>query len=584
MPGKYSHSVVLADYSSRGIISLPADQHTKYVSSSPQPPDRPLPQARVRGTRSAQAIPYRSPSANAQWRASTADRPHPSLSTNSTPTQTRVDMPTEEDHTAFQPMRYSQYYKQLPNSTPNVNVACSSKHRPVLPASTMSPASAISEPLTVYQRRQMRSNPSISNAYRSHSPIQDASNSKNSTLRHETTQAERTKQPVFRYSNSNTSLRNDLASNRESKSESRRHQSRPTENLHLMSDSVTPIPPVPRSSFSGPWRKSSKGQVEPPVLPLPKRHTPNADQRADKPKKVRDQMRQQRQDSSMTKEKDRELTSWLELRSGSDEIFETQNYAPESLRNPPAEPNFDGFSDQTVRSPSYFEMSRRSLIDNSSSGLNLVSSKESAKKDRKDNPMPVASPQTKSNYNTSSETTTSSTINSSYGQRSASSVSSVSMANGNINSAVTTTPSSSKKANNTAPTDHQSFKDRQPWRLPEIQEDHNFTPSIFEARTSHDELRNFGKEDNEHSIGQISSGKDVTFSNDAASELSAALPPPISRFKDEEDEFNANMAKLFGEGGDYAIAKRGSYSISKSFGKKVGFFSKFRSKSQSPSK
>jgi len=139
------------------------------------------------------------------------------------------------------------------------------------------------------------------------------------------------------------------------------------------------------------------------------------------------------------------------------------------------------------------------------------------------------------------------------------------------------------KENNTALASRQSLVDRQPWRLSEIEEDHNFTPSIFEAEGRHDDSKAFDMEDTKQSIGQISSGKDVDFDNDAASDLSAALPPPISRFRDEEDEFNANMAKMFGEGGDSATMNNGNHPIGK-IGKKKSFFSKFLTKSASPLK
>ena len=35
MPGKYSHSVVLADYSARGVIALPSEQQEAYLKTSP---------------------------------------------------------------------------------------------------------------------------------------------------------------------------------------------------------------------------------------------------------------------------------------------------------------------------------------------------------------------------------------------------------------------------------------------------------------------------------------------------------------------------------------------------------------------
>jgi len=53
MPGKYSHTVVLAHYSMRGIISLPEDQHYAYLKTIPPAPSSPMTASRIHATSSA---------------------------------------------------------------------------------------------------------------------------------------------------------------------------------------------------------------------------------------------------------------------------------------------------------------------------------------------------------------------------------------------------------------------------------------------------------------------------------------------------------------------------------------------------
>ncbi|KAK5073799.1 hypothetical protein LTR64_007063 [Lithohypha guttulata] len=74
MPGKYSHSVVLADYSTRGLIVLPPDQHDKYLESAPKPQKKP--HHEQQRPRSAQAI-YKPPTSTVEgWESLLAEKPN----------------------------------------------------------------------------------------------------------------------------------------------------------------------------------------------------------------------------------------------------------------------------------------------------------------------------------------------------------------------------------------------------------------------------------------------------------------------------------------------------------------------------
>ena len=122
MPGKYSHSVVLADFSSRGMISLPDEQHVKYINASPQQQNHSASKFRGHSTQPAQAA-YRPASIPRQgWDARTSDRPHPSLTTHTTPSRTRVNVPVDTNDTEARLKRLSQVYEQLPQRTPPILV------------------------------------------------------------------------------------------------------------------------------------------------------------------------------------------------------------------------------------------------------------------------------------------------------------------------------------------------------------------------------------------------------------------------------------------------------------------------------
>jgi len=250
------------------------------------------------------------------------------------------------------------------------------------------------------------------------------------------------------------------------------------------------------------------------------------------------------------------------------------------------EPDFDGFTDQEEPPASYFDLPKRTVIHSKRSShdstliIQRPETQEGLKSEEQKGHAPPAALSRASSTRTAdrsipSRATASSTVASSQAWRSNTPASSVSIPNTYVQSS----------ENTASPRKDARASTEKYWRLPEIQEDHGFSPSIFEDREGSNDLLTLQDFAAEKSIGQISSGKKVTV-NDAASELSAALPPPITRFRDDEHEFNSNMAKLYGEGGDHGTSKKGSHTIGRSAMKKEkkGFFSKFRSRSQPPRK
>lgn len=591
MPGKYSHSVVLADFSSRGVICLPDEQHVKYVSSSPQQQGSPASQLRMRGTRSAQAV-YRPASTSTEgWDALTSGLPHPSLNTNATTSRTRVNVPIGVYEAEARPKRYSQVYEQLPRSTPAVNVISQS------------------EPKTAYERQQRQY---VAQADRSvASPTQLKSTVQAKRASAYLSPSETLAYPAFRELTSNSCLTEEASASRQ-----RRHSTMPrsggtSSSETLAASSARPITAAPRESraaeaqpssdqnsveaqssihvgatFSSNgrltpeiWRCSTpaeRGRLTPEIwrcVTTPEYET----RRAKQEQLLKDQARKEQQRNGSVNAK--RSNSNVSRMSRHTQIWDPQSSVLE-------EPDFDGFTDQEESPAGYFDVPRRAPVHskNSSHDLTLIIQRPETRdgpvgRDQSSNGASILSSHAPSirtmDRSTPSTATASSTIASSQDRRSNSSVSSVSIPSGYV-------PSNKNIAS--------SRKDvrasvETSWRLPEIQEDHGFSPSIFEDHQGSNDFLKLDTPDAERSIGQVSSGKDVTF-NDAASELSAALPPPITRFRDEEDEFNANMTKLFGEGSDYAIGNRGSQTIGRSSRKKEkkSFFSFLRSKSQPPRK
>lgn len=600
MPGRYSHSVVLADYSSRGVISLPDEQRAKYVTSSPQYQESSVAQPRARGTRSAQAV-YSSPARSRERRdAPVSDRSQPSLATNVTISRPRVNVPIIDAsrETTRQSKRYSQTYEQIPRSAPAVNVI---NH---------------SEPKIAYGRNQQHHDVRIGQSITYEAAKSDAKARRASAYLSPDTAS---MYPAFHVSksNSNSSLREDA-----SVITRRRHSSVPRSGGTSSSETLAPSSGRPtatarqalpvaeaqlsnhssskklQNSIHAATTISSDGRVTPEIwrCPItPEHKTSNAEGRLTPeiwrcPATPEHETRKAKQEQLLREQvaKDQQQASphSVERLSSNESKMSRHTQVLRPQQSVLEEPDFDGFSDLDVPLPAYFDGPKRAAShsrDSSQDSTLIIQRPESRSgreiQARTSEARPVASPQAPSTRttdpNTPSRTTPSSTIESSQGRRSNSSVSSVSMPNGYVQSS----------KNVASPRKDVRASGEKAWRLPEISENHGFSPSIFEDHEGNNDSTNLDVVDAMKSIGQISSGKDVTF-DDAASELSAALPPPITRFKDDEDEFNANMAKLFGEGGDNAISKGGSHFVGRSTVKKEkrGFFAKLRSKSQPPRK
>lgn len=575
MPGKYSHSVVLADYSSRGVIVLPPDQRVKYANSAPQNRGPSAASMRLRGTRSAQTM-YRPPTSTREgWNTLTLDRPHPSLSTSTTPTRARVNVSIDDDQESFRPLRYSGYYDQMPHSTPAVNVV------------TVSPPPPLPQPRSAYERQQLRNDTRTFPVPNTLSSSNQASGSgaKQKFL----TPEEQLIHPAMRNSNSNVSLRKDAVasrqspylkydnreSNRSSSSETLASFPHPASRKQNMAD-------VDLSSQN----KNSKEGIEHVVAGssanrdrLVKPETwkrlpqlPTQTEKEPQQRKLKEQAKisQKRLEPNRTENTD----SNKQERSKHTEV-QSQNSKVDD------EPNFDGFSDGDQIPASYFEVPKQqpSHVRDSSENFTLpiqrpepqIDAKLLNQRDDTAAFIPGQGASIRDGRSTPSGTARPSTIGSPNERRSNSSVLSASLLNGYSQGAT------SSKKETSIDSAHPSSPE-QKWGLPEIQEDNGFSPSIFEDNEG--EAGKFSLEDFDMlgSIGQISSGKDVSLDNDAASELSAALPPPISRFKDDEDEFNANMMRFFGDGGD-VVTKKSSGTFNRWPSAKKSFFSKFRSKS-----
>lgn len=561
MPGKYSHSVVLADYSSRGIISLPPDQHSKYVESMPLKSKPSVSQLRILGTRSAHAV-YHDNRVRKSGRPSPLDQRYlASASPTPPPPKHCLDVIANENTSNdFNPMRYSRYYEQMmPKSTPVVNLTVQTSEQ---------------ELRTAY-RRQQHANSNIVSMPQYPRPVAQGRGQR-------TGPDERLHSPVIRDSHSHASLRKDAAAatatNRPPASKQvssvGTHSSNPRavstpQMLHRFSPSPQGRPQVSTPGKRMDSNHSALSQDRSRAKPLP---TEGRLQ----PGKGRQVFSEYFPDHTVSSRS----PSTLQTR-----LYESEYSGGRSSKSPILlEPDFDGFSDE---SPSVdFDGNKGPVVHSRSSSLNSMlpiqrpdsSNRPSSQGQQSSNTattLPKMVGALNGDRNSPSRTTESSVKTSTRAHRSNSSVSSVSISN--IHSQLGTGKHSfegSRKVNQSSPADPS-------WRLPEISEDHGFSPSIFEDKEGPQEELRMEEFDIGTTMGQISSGRDVTFDNsDAISELSAALPPPITRFRDEEDEFNANMTRLFGDGGDYAINKKGSHTIGRSATKKTkGFFSKFRSKS-----
>lgn len=562
MPGKYSHSVVLADYSSRGIIVLPPEQHSKYVESLPVQPTPPVSQLRLRGTRSAHAV-YLHQGVQKSDRPSPVDQRHPTSGNPPVPPKDRADATVDRQNKNgdYQPMRYSRYYEQMPKSSPVINLAVQA-----------------SEPelRTAYQRQQY-ANAKFELVPPYSRPVVQGKGQR-------TIPEEGLRRSIVRDSNSHMSLRKDADA------------AVPT--TVSQPHAAKEAPSV--SQYSSDARAASKSQISQTLSPSDRSrsHVPAVRQSVDLNPTALSQDRSNAkspsiEDRSQPSKANQASSGYFSNRSASSESRNTLQTKPHESKHPQVqsprtpillEPDFDGFLDATP-SDDVDEQNEAPVHsrDSSMNSMLPIQRPDSSTRSSSRGQHSTSTATTLQNVasaqnidrNSPSRTTESSVKTSTRAHRSNSSISSVSISN--THSYLSPSKHSfevPKKINESSPAG-------QSWRLPEISEDHGFSPSIFEDKEGETDKMRSDEFDSGTIMGQISSGKDVTFDNsDAMSELSAALPPPITRFRDEEDEFNANMTRLFGDGGDYAITKKGSHTIGRSATKKTkGFFSKFRSKS-----
>lgn len=565
MPGKYSHSVILADYSSRGIISLPPDQYSKYLESAPLTQKASVSQLRVRGTQSALGLHHDPPGRSPGW-SSRSDQRTVTSGRPPAPPKDQLDVIVDANDTnEFQPMRYSRYYEQMPKSSPEIGVA------------THAAQSASS---TTYQR-QLHPNSNIESM-----PSQPKSADQTSHGRQIPKEKPRRDGSAVRDAKANDSARK--ASATTGRSSSNQALSVGVNNGHLKASTSPRLSDKP---------SSSNADLSTPATPR-KPHSAGGNSASQMQPSVKSTSNEDRSRQSKGKQISSEHTSNNTKPAGSrtDQKDATLHVNMTPVRSPRSpildEPDFDGFSDMDPAPSGYFDYRKKPFEHSRSSSLSSPlpiqrpdSSDRPASRGQQSNRTEMATPKATAiiqngDADSPSQTTESSMKTSTKARTSDSSASSVSVSNGHP------IPGVPRHSFEGARKHNQVSKTDQPWRLPEISEDHGFSPSIFEDKEGQLGRIDLEGSDSRPTIGHISSGKDISFDNsDAVSELSAALPPPITRFRDEEDEFNANMAKLFGEGGDYAVNKKGTHSIGRSATKKTkGFFSKFRSRSTPPSK
>lgn len=540
MPGRYSHSVVLADYTTRGVISLPQDQYERYKEYVPIELSKATPTGRLGRSRSAQPI-YQPPTTSQEeWETVDLRKAKPSLSANTTPVRTRVgDSDVRHYHPPDGLQILNNYRERSTRSTPTVN----------------------NVNLTAYSRQQQRSG--ASNAINTHgkrisvlleseeysaSPVsQNPKGSRSPKIETCVPQAIQhprtsTKQGVDHVSSSGpltsssvkavstkSGIRNSVVGNS-------------TQALTYSSKAGSAERSGPKNALTSPTH-----QTEP--------HSPL---KANPTSGVQNQAQKWLGDSERINRDSDQKERSLSRASRNTQIWDPKPKAEK-------EPDFDGFSDKADGPDIFHDVPKQFLFHSRDSSEHSVLpiQRPDSNEGRPLVSPPVSSLRSDRDRNNPSRATG----DSSYGHRSESSKSSMSASNAVPN---TTT---NRNLESTRGPKQQSVHEKS-WTLPEIQEDLGFSPSIFEDHEGGSDKLKLDFSDLGLSIGQISSGKDVSFDNDAASELSAALPPPISRFKDEEDEFTANMAKLFGS----EAIKKGSSTVSGRSSSKKGFFSKFRSK------
>lgn len=570
MPGKYSHSVVLADYSSRGVIVLPPDQRIKYANSAPQNRGPSAASMRLRGTRSAQTM-YRPPASTLEgWDTLKLDRPHPSLSTSTTPTRARVNVSIDDDQESFQPLRYSGYYDQMPHSTPAVNV--------------VSPS--LTQPRSAYERQQLRNDLRTTQGQNVIlSPDQGSSSGlKQKSL----TPEEQLVHPAIRSSNSNVSLRKDAFAfpqpprpRYEDKQSNQNNSPDPLANLSNPASQKQSIAEIASSTQAQSSKEGARRVIA--------SSSTTRDRLVSSESRKRPSQPQTQPEIEVQQRRSKEQTQKPQVQTQSSRIDKVDSAQPQQLTSIKVqgqnsriddEPNFDGFSDRDQVPADYFEVPKQQVSHERDLSANFtlpiqkpdppINAKFPSQQDDTPPAVPPKATSTQNGRETPSRSAALSAVKSPHGHQSNSSVLSANLLNGYSQGA------SSSRKESLKDSAHPSSPE-QKWGLPEIQEDNGFSPSIFEDNEGENGKFSLDDFDMIGSIGQISSGKDVSFDNDAASELSAALPPPISRFKDDEDEFNANMMRLFGDSGE-VVTKKSSSTFNRWPSAKKSFFSKFRSK------
>ncbi|KAK5104215.1 hypothetical protein LTS08_002102 [Lithohypha guttulata] len=594
MPGKYSHSVVLADYSTRGLIVLPPDQHDKYLESAPKPQKKP--HHEQQRPRSAQAI-YKPPTSTVEgWESLLAEKPNVSLSTDTTPLRVQANISTGHHETRPQASRDLRYYERLSYSSPAVNVvrppetktAYQRQQQRVGAASQVHDRQRAYNDITVPEAKSQRSNPA---ARLLGSALWEA---KPNAILREPTKLLKKQRPQSAVPVSHKFMVDQsrvVVSSKEVVRAKTRNSFVGDENqlasLTDQNQATDTVAEIKRNRGEGTltpdiWRcplpdsqdaSNGSGRTTPEIWRCEGKPSTNL---KTKPAPVK-ALQISKIASTHIQPTEISRVSSAESKGSQD----TRIWAPCPILE---EPNFDGFLDTEVTPPSdYFEVPKVFLGHRRDSSTNLIlpiqrpESREGPRaQTRSGSPITVhslaGSPPAR-NRNTPSMTTASSATASTWGVRTDSSASSFSASNGYSQSSTSRKRDGARSPVGSSAFDHKLY-------LPEIHEDRGFSPSIFEDREG-ERGASRTEFDLEGSIGQIASGKDMVFDNDTASEFSAALPPPISRFKDEEDEFNANMAKLFGESGDYMAMQKGDQGYRRQSllpKKSKGLFSMFRSK------
>ena len=558
MPGKYSHSVVLADYSTRGLIVLPNEQRDTYQKSAPRPV-RTSPQSnRLKGTRSSQTI-YEPPSTSVEgWDTVAVPPPDTSLSADTTPIRPRADHSVEDKEDSSRPVRYSRLYNQVPLSSGAVNVVNHAEAKSAYARQQMRGHSVAPVPTSKYIVQKQKPSPAVEPP--------------TATLLRPPSHA------AYRRPVPDTQQRNSFLASLEQEMQmpNQKRFARPRE-------PDSPAAAGSKADMNG-LKKPSQAQNGIQEYDFGKR--PLIESREISSSTIRPQAYPGNAAAENPSNRQTARTYSSESRTSQN----TQIWNPATIAQ---EPNFDGFSDGDLEPSSYFDVPKQ--LPGHSRDSSNTSALPIQRPDSKDGsralpnqPKPVAlsshTLSTRNDRDTPSRTTGSSIDQSSRGNKSVSSMSSVSIPHGYSHTSVTNKHKSAQDPKHKPAQDpkHKPALE-QKWSLPEIREDHGFSPSIFEDKDGSDsDGDKFKLIDISISggMGQISSGKDVSL-DDAASELSAAMPPPITRFKDEEAEFNANMAKHFGFSNDNlpTASKRATLARRSSATKKSGgFFSKFRSK------